>query len=109
GDGDPVTATTDISNRISFLDDGPSGQSVSVTAGTLVHDETPGVDASSNDIAPSAGLDALFTTVANKGNDPHVADLAGDDVIGYAQNTFTIVPNVTYGADGPGPAVQYGL
>ena len=109
GDGDPATASTDISNKIIFEDDGPSSATLSVTSGTLIHDETPGVDGA-DDIAPSAPLDALFATVANKGNDLDVTDLGTDAVIGYAQDTLTLVPSVNYGADGPGAgSPQYSL
>jgi hypothetical protein len=70
----------------------------------------PGVDAGSDDVAPSAFLDGLFAGVANKGNDPDVADpVSGTPVIGYAQDTFALSSSVNYGTDGPGAAVQYAL
>ena len=108
GDGDPITASTDVSNRVIFEDDGPTSASLS-TSGTLIHDETPGDDGN-DDVDPSATLDGFFATVLNKGNDPHVTDLSGDDVIGYAQDTFTINASVNYGADGPAAnSPQYSL
>jgi hypothetical protein len=61
-------------------------------------------------VAPSAFLDGLFASVANKGNDPDVADpVSGAPVIGYAQDTFALSSSVNYGTDGPGAAVQYAL
>ena len=110
GDGDTALSNTaDISSQITFDDDGPTGGSVSVT-GALIHDETPGVDSGTDDKTPSATLDALFSTVADKGNDPDVTDpVSGTPVIGYAQDTFTFSTSVNYGADGKGADVQYGL
>ena len=104
GDGDTTTASADISNRIVFEDDGPTSGTVTVTAGTLIHDETPGDDGS--DDVNAGSLANLFTNVANKGED---LDVPGSGPIGYAQDTFSITPSGTYGADGQGPAVQYSL
>jgi len=106
GDGDHA----DGSIKIDVDDDSPDPR-VTLASGTLVHDETPGVDVGSNDVAPSTALDALFAGVTNKGNDPDVADLPGEDaVIGYAQQNASALVNVDprYGADGPG-SVSYGL
>ena len=106
-DGDAVVLEDKL--LISIRDDIPTSASLSITSGTLIHDETPGDDGS-DDVNPSGALDALFATVVNKGNDPHVANISGDDVIGYAQDTFTINASVNYGADGPGAnSPQYAL
>ena len=44
GDGDQVTsAAADVSTHISFLDDGPTAPTVTVSAATVGVDETPGV------------------------------------------------------------------
>jgi hypothetical protein len=106
GDGDHA----DGSIKIDVDDDSPDPR-ITLASGTLVHDETPGVDGGSNDVAPSTALDALFAGVTNKGNDPDVTDLPGEDaVIGYAQQNASALVNVDprYGADGPG-SVVYGF
>ncbi|MBX6329688.1 MAG: VWA domain-containing protein, partial [Pseudolabrys sp.] len=106
GDGDHA----DGSIKIDVDDDSPDPH-VTLASGTLIHDETPGIDGGSNDVAPSTTLDALFAAVTNKGNDPDVADLPGEDaVIGYAQQNASALVTVDprYGADGPG-SVSYGL
>jgi hypothetical protein len=106
GDGDHA----DGSIKIDVDDDSPDPR-VTLASGTLVHDETPGVDGGSNDVAPSTALDALFAGVTNKGNDPDVTDLSGEDaVIGYAQQNASALVTVDprYGADGLG-SVVYGF
>ena len=43
GDGDQVTSAADIGTHISFLDDGPTAPTVTVSAATVGVDETPAV------------------------------------------------------------------
>ncbi len=108
GDGDTASDSADISDRIHFRDDGPSITSA-FSSGTVIQDETPGVQSSpdpnaQNDV-PSSGLPtgvlALFDAVTNKGVDPDVA-VKDHDAIGFATSSSPIVhETVNFGADGP--------
>src|SRR4029078_714867 len=65
GDGDHVSATTDIGDQIQFLDDGPTA---SFTAwGSVTIDESAGQQA---DDTLNAAVSALFAGVTNPGSDP---------------------------------------
>src|SRR4029079_8709766 len=65
GDGDHVSATTDIGDQIQFLDDGPTA---SVTAsGSVTIDEGAVQQA---DDTLNAAVSALFAGVTNPGSDP---------------------------------------
>jgi T1SS-143 domain-containing protein len=93
GDGDHASATADISNEVSFHDDGPT-VTVSVDRHFAVTiDETPGVQ---NDDVPFTLH--VFDHVANPGNDP---DEPGP-VLAYAQSDSSALNvNAVFGADGP--------
>jgi T1SS-143 domain-containing protein len=98
-DGDVSSASVDIGGRIVFQDDGPEISHLQLKHGAdVVHDETPGINAGSEDVAD---LSELFAGVSGlKGEDPHVPPASGP--IGYAQSTGAIVQfSVDYGADGP--------
>ncbi|MCR6735144.1 MAG: DUF5801 domain-containing protein [Afipia sp.] len=98
-DGDVSSASVDIGGRIVFQDDGPEISHLQLKHGAdVVHDETPGINAGSDDVAD---LSELFAGVSGlKGEDPHVLPASGP--IGYAQSTGAIVQfSVDYGADGP--------
>lgn len=106
-DGDKATGTVDISGKIKFDDDGPKITSVT-TSGTLIHDETSGNDGPNDS---NTNFSALFASVTNKGNDPHVNN-AFEPAIGYAQTSGSIVfVNANFGSDGPHPTqdVKYAL
>src|SRR4029078_7635372 len=65
GDGDHVSATTDIGDQIQFLDDGPTA---SITAsGSVTIDESTGQQA---DDTTDAAVSGLFAGVGNPGSDP---------------------------------------
>jgi Domain of unknown function (DUF5801)/RTX calcium-binding nonapeptide repeat (4 copies) len=110
GDGDPLTEYVDIGSRIEFDDDGPTA-TFALQSGVVIHDETVGVDAGSNDVAPGT-LSSLFSAVSNKGNDPDEST-APEPEIGYAQSVGSLVTvtSVNYGADGPaaGGGITYSL
>ena len=80
GDDDTITdsATVNITSALTIEDDGPVETEITDVSGSLVHDETPGVDTDDAEdyVAPSLALDACSPVVLNKGNDPHVPDLA---------------------------------
>jgi T1SS-143 domain-containing protein len=101
GDGDPITEYVDIGTRIEFDDDAPN-PAFTLFPGSIIHDESVGVDADAQDIAFDASLPGLFAAVTFKGNDPDES-VAPEPEIGYARSTgpiVSIVPN--FGADGPG-------
>ncbi|HKX92808.1 MAG TPA: DUF5801 repeats-in-toxin domain-containing protein [Sphingomicrobium sp.] len=92
-DGDVASQSTNIGSLISFQDDGPSA-AVSTAGFSISHDETPGLQGDANDVA---GPLTVFDTVANKGDDPHVAG----SVIGFATSAGAISSTGTsFGADG---------
>ncbi|HXH52216.1 MAG TPA: DUF5801 repeats-in-toxin domain-containing protein [Sphingomicrobium sp.] len=94
-DGDSASATINIGQNLTFLDDGPTA-AISVTGFSISHDETPGLQGDANDVA---GPLAVFAGVTNPGDDP---DVSGT-VIGYAQSSGAITaPGASFGADGAG-------
>ena len=99
GDGDPVTSgAIDISDQVTFLDDGPSIDPVVNTQATATVDES----LPSNDPAINTGAIA-------KGDDP---DLAGGLALGQANSGVAIVnANAVFGADGAaaGGGIGYAL
>ena len=117
GDGDQVTSTvTDISGQISFLDDGPTAPTVTVSAATVGVDETPGVQTTggASDVAGSTAITfnggattvaALFSGIANKGVDPDVSGgLKDNGALSFASSGASSIVSVgtaTFGADGP--------
>lgn len=105
-DGDSQNLIQAVGDHVAFEDDGPSNSFVSATD-TLVHDETPGVDPGSNDVA---GPLAVFDPITGKGNDPDVTPADPNDAIGYAQALLTSVAGADFGTDGPGnPAQVFGF
>ena len=89
GDGDHVTSgAVDISNQITFLDDGPTVNPTVHADATVVLDESgPAVAA------------AINTGVVVKGDDP---DVAGSGAISKATSGVAIVDaHAAFGADGP--------
>ncbi|MFL6756972.1 MAG: DUF5801 repeats-in-toxin domain-containing protein, partial [Sphingomicrobium sp.] len=99
GDGDPVTSNAiDISQQITFLDDGPSADPV------LEQEAIAQVDESLPSTAP-----AIDTLAVAKGDDP---DLAGGLAIGQGNSGSAIIDvNAIFGADGPaaGGGISYAL
>ncbi|MBR0858140.1 DUF5801 repeats-in-toxin domain-containing protein, partial [Bradyrhizobium liaoningense] len=103
GDGDHASASANIGGDIQFEDDGP------LVVATVPHnfgvtaDETPGNQA--NDVD---GPLAIFTGVANPGDDP---DESGP-VLAYATSSGAALSILPYfGVDGPDPtaAITYSL
>ncbi len=92
GDGDPFTSgAVDISDQITFLDDGPSAVPTLSTAGPAIVDESTPVDAA-----------VINTGAIVKGDDPH---LAGGLAIGSGSTTGAVInANAVFGADGPAAA-----
>ncbi|MGO4352362.1 DUF5801 repeats-in-toxin domain-containing protein [Rhizobium sp. RAF36] len=98
GDGDTVSAGTDISQQIRFQDDGPS---VSVTRTPFVFgvtaDETAGKQILSDDTNPLA----VFSAVANVGHDSD----NGGAPLAYAQSAVgALVDSTNFGVDGAATA-----
>ena len=94
-DGDEASATANIGQNLQFEDDGPTA-AVVTTGFSISHDETPGLQGDADDVA---GPLAAFASVANPGDDPHVAGA----VIGYAIGDGAIgSTGSVYGADGAG-------
>ncbi|TIG74730.1 hypothetical protein DI120_16030, partial [Legionella pneumophila] len=50
GDGDVATQAIGIGDKVVFEDDGPVAQ-IAATGAKVIHDETTGLDAGSNDVA----------------------------------------------------------
>ncbi len=120
GDGDTASATANIAGGLTFRDDNPTAPMLSLSANTVTHDETPGIDAGSQDISGGAGImfngaattaAAIFAGVpAPIGNDP---DVAGSGAIGYALGGGSVVTVAggSFGNDGPAAlgSVSYAL
>ena len=91
GDGDPVTSgAVNISDQITFLDDGPTGNA------TLNAQATVTVDESLPSTAPAINTGAIV-----KGDDP---DLAGGLALGQANSGVAVVscrPPLVRTARGP--------
>ncbi|MBX3521835.1 MAG: tandem-95 repeat protein [Xanthobacteraceae bacterium] len=92
GDLDTATQTADISGKVRFEDDGPSIVLAQVVGGVSV-DETPGIDAGSDDNAATAAVFAPFAAI-NPGTDP---DMPAQFASG-SQSVLNLV--ATFGADG---------
>ncbi len=97
-DGDLDTASTpvsvDLGGNIKFADDGPSAAFTTKTV-TVIHDETAGIDAGSNDVASIPA--ALVTAIAALTNGPAGAAL------GQATSGSALVADSSasvFGADG---------
>jgi hypothetical protein len=94
GDGDLSTASVNIGNEVRILDDAPSA-SAALGTGSVVHDETAGVQsaAGANDTTAAAVI-ALFSGVTNKSTQLATA--------GYAQGSASVVNSSgsTFGSDG---------
>ena len=108
-DGDSATQTADISANIRFDDDGPT-LSVSGSSGTVVVDETPGLQSAdgATDVhftSLSTAAQTAFNGVVNKGHDFDVS--SGDldhGALSYAVGSGSILAAVVnFGADGPAP------
>ena len=120
GDGDTASVTANIAGGLTFRDDNPVAPMLSLSANTVTHDETPGIDAGSQDISGGAGIvfngaattaAAIFAGVpAPIGNDP---DVAGSGAIGYALGGGSVVTLAggSFGNDGPAAlgSVSYAL
>ena len=94
GDLDTATASTDIGDQILFSDDGPSAAFTTKTV-SVIHDETSGVDAGSNDVASIPA--ALATAIGLLTNGPAGAAL------GQATSASALVADSSasvFGADG---------
>ncbi|WP_230314275.1 DUF5801 repeats-in-toxin domain-containing protein, partial [Legionella pneumophila] len=65
GDGDVATQAIGIGDAVVFEDDGPVAQ-IAATGAKVIHDETTGLDAGSNDVA---GPLSVFAGVVNKSTD----------------------------------------
>ena len=92
GDGDPVTSgAVDISNQITFLDDGPTVSPTLSTAGPAIVDESEPVNVA-----------AIDTGGITKADDPH---LGGGLAIGLGSTGGAVLnANAVFGADGPAAA-----
>ncbi|WP_214472133.1 DUF5801 repeats-in-toxin domain-containing protein [Mesorhizobium sp. dw_380] len=87
GDGDSNSTSIAIGDKVQIRDDGPTAGLTENTAKVL-HDETAGVDASSND-QTLISLPAAFAALGT--------------AIGWAASASAVVtPNSTFGTDGPG-------
>jgi hypothetical protein len=107
GDGDTATdSNNDISLQVGFRDDGPSITAQANANATVVHDETPGVQADTDSAGSTIAygtttIASVFTNVPSPGDDP---DVTGSGPIGFAASTLGMV-TVTGGSDGAdGPA-----
>jgi hypothetical protein len=106
GDGDTATdSDNDISLRVGFQDDGPTITAVTNTGASVVHDETPGVQADTDSAGSviaygAATIASLFAGAPSPGDDP---DVAGTGPIGYAASAAGLVTLTggDAGADGP--------
>ena len=117
GDGDQVTSTvTDISGQISFLDDGPTAPTVTVSAATVGVDETPGVQTTggASDVAGSTAITfngarprlrrcslALPTRASIRMFPVASKDNGALSFASSGASSIVSVGTLTYGADGP--------
>jgi VCBS repeat-containing protein len=110
-DGDSVLLTGKV--RVYITDDVPEAHVIALRHVDLVHDETPGLlnrisqfDEAVYAIFPG-DAQAAFDSIANKGDDPHVA---GSGAIGYARTLLPVVLDVSnIGADFPPYPHQFAL
>ena len=110
-DGDSNSAVLNIGQNLSFKDNGPSANSLTLATNAVVHDETPGLQVAgdpnaSNDVAggnafsgPSGPttIATIFSGVATPGDDP---DVSGSGPIGYAVGAGITGASYAGGADG---------
>ena len=112
GDGDVATDSKTISladcntSLIKIEDDGPT-VTITATAATVVHDETPGIQTAADPNAAndvnfsdlSSTVQTAFTNVSNPGNQPGL--ITDHGAIGFAKSTSALV-NVAadFGTDG---------
>jgi hypothetical protein len=123
GDGDHVSATTDIGDQIQFLDDGPTAPTV-IPSGTVGVDETVGIQTigGANDVLGSTAITfnglantvaGLFTSVANKGTDPDVLGASLDNgALSFAStggSPIVVTSGGSFGADNEGGTTTYAL
>lgn len=109
GDGDVATdSDNNIGLLVKFDDDGPTITAEVNNSASLVHDETTGVQADTDDPGSDNAFGAttiasLFTNVPNKGSDDDVA-VKDNGAIGFARSTASLVTVTggSFGADGPG-------
>ena len=111
-DGDSATASINLGAGVfTIQDDGPTFATLSITSGTLIEDETPGVDGFERrgaERGAGCSVRKRDTTKAAIRTSPDPA--SGDKVVGYAQTTFSFNASVDYGTDGQGATgAQYGL
>ncbi|MER8935370.1 DUF5801 repeats-in-toxin domain-containing protein [Mesorhizobium opportunistum] len=86
GDGDTSDTSIAIGDKVQIRDDGPTA-ALTENAAKVLHDETAGVDANSND--QSGAAPAAFTALGT--------------VLGWAASASAVVtPNSSFGTDGPG-------
>jgi hypothetical protein len=102
GDGDHQSASIDLGSHIAIHDDGPT-LAVTASSGTVVEDETPGLQTASGatDVAfssLSSAVQTAFNGVTTKGSDPDVSHDHG--AIGYAVGSGLVSAVVNFGADG---------
>ncbi|HAU1193444.1 TPA: DUF5801 repeats-in-toxin domain-containing protein, partial [Legionella pneumophila subsp. raphaeli] len=97
GDGDVDTKAVGIGEAIVFEDDGPTAEIVT-TGAKVIHDETAGLDAGSDDVA---GPLAVFAGVANK----------SADMSGFAQSNGPVVSAAgsVLGQDNEGASIKFSL
>ncbi|MGM4906697.1 DUF5801 repeats-in-toxin domain-containing protein [Tardiphaga sp. 866_E4_N2_1] len=102
-DGDGDTITLDGSVLIKIHDDAPVAD-IRLRSESVTIDETPG---NQHDDTNLNAVRALFTTVANQGNDP---DVNGSGAINYARSDDPVVTNNSdVGADAPALGQHFSL
>ncbi|MFO3554215.1 DUF5801 repeats-in-toxin domain-containing protein, partial [Legionella pneumophila serogroup 1] len=97
GDGDVATQAIGIGDKVVFEDDGPVAQ-IAATGAKVIHDETTGLDAGSNDVA---GPLSVFAGVVNKST----------DMAGFAQSSGAVVSSAgsVTGQDNEGATIKFSL
>jgi VCBS repeat-containing protein len=88
GDGDTASATANIGQNLTFLDDGPSVTAAANGAAVVVNDET----------ATSSQASTINTGAIVKGDDPNVGGTGAISIATSGSAVATATP--TYGADG---------
>ena len=106
GDGDTASAPLDLTPLLAFEDDGPTA-AITLGAGSVVHDETPGVQTAASatsgpsDDTTAAAVAALFAGVANASTNLDVDIPTAGVQPGFAQDATPLVSSSsTGGADG---------
>ena len=106
GDGDVDSDAVDLGgNVIKFEDDGPNVTLASNNNEMLILDETPGIDAGSNDTTDAAVV-ALFSGVSNPGVDAGMGSTPG---YGTQSGAALFVSTVDVGEDDEGATAVYTL